>query len=48
MDSGDRVFRLQENVWGAPVLMEMKNMIQEVNLKVSTYNKLIDMGAGVV
>ena len=28
--------------------LKWKNMIQEVNLKVSTYNKLIDMGAGVV
>ena len=26
--------------------LKSKNMIQEVNLKVATYNKLIDMGTG--
>ncbi len=26
--------------------LKWKNMIQEVNLKVAAYNKLIDMGAG--
>ena len=28
--------------------LKWKNMIQEVNLKVTAYNKLIDMGAGAV
>ena len=28
--------------------LKWKNMIQEVNLKVATYNKLIDMGTGAV
>ena len=28
--------------------LKWKNMIQEVNLKVAAYNKLIDMGAGAV
>ena len=26
--------------------LKWKNMVQEVNLKVAAYNKLIDMGAG--
>ena len=28
--------------------LKWKNMVQEVRIKVATYNKLVDMGAGVV
>ena len=28
--------------------LKWKNMVQEVRIKVATYNKLIDMGAGAV
>ena len=45
---GDRVLGLQADVRRVPVSLKWENMVQEVRIKVVTYNRLMDMEAGVV
>ena len=45
---GDRVLGIQADVLRAPALAKMENMVQEVRIKVTAYNRPADVGAGAV
>ena len=43
------VFSAFKRMFGEhPYSLKWKNMVQEVRIKVATYNRLVDMGAGAV